>query len=100
MQETVQSTKARNRPFKDIVALAEDWASKGAVVYQKWTCGLCGERITADAPNTFTTEGLHTEREDGQHCGHITNLEADGCGLVVVLAPERNLNGRESESSS
>ena len=57
--------------------------NKGAMVYQKWTCAKCGERVTANNPNIFTTRGYHQERNDGKMCQGVTDIEKDGCNYQV-----------------
>lgn len=80
--------EAGNKPLSAIVELAECYLAMGAEVFQKWTCEKCGERITADSANTFTTQGHHSEKADGSECGHITDIQATGCGLALVWRSE------------
>ena len=58
----------------------------GAAVYQKWTCGGCGERVTGNTPNTLTEMGHHEERADGSPCGHVTDIRKAGCNYVLHIA--------------
>lgn len=64
-------------PFKEVCKAAEQLAKAGCAVHQKWTCEKCGERVTANTANYFTTFGHHEE------CGHITNIEKKGCNYIV-----------------
>lgn len=76
--------EASNKPLSRIIEIANRYLALGAEVHQKWTCEKCGERITADSSNTFTTQGLHTEKADGSECGYTTDIKAAGCGLALV----------------
>ena len=64
-------------PIAECAEACEKIIAKGGTVYQKWTCDGCGERITANNPNTFTLKG-HCEG-----CNHITDIAAKGCNYLV-----------------
>lgn len=70
---------APDYPFYDVLAEAERLFKKGHDVYQKFTCSHCGNRLTIDVPNSFHKEG-HCDS-----CGHMTNIEAQGCNYMVVM---------------
>jgi ribosomal protein S27AE len=78
-------TKPKDYPLDECANAARNIIrdNPGALVFQKWTCAKCGERVTADHANVFTTLGLHSEREDGQKCGHVTNIASVGCNYMV-----------------
>lgn len=60
-----------------------------ALIWIKWTCPGCGERVTADEPNTFCTQGyLHTTREDGTPCGIPYDGHLFGLRLIIAHTPE------------
>lgn len=50
----------------------------GATIHQKFTCLACGSRQTMAEANKFFTRGKCEE------CGHITNIEAQGCNYLVM----------------
>lgn len=70
-------------PLAEVCKTAEKLAKAGALVYQKWTCERCGERVTANNPNIFTELGHHEEKGDGKPCGCVTNIKVKGCNYVV-----------------
>ncbi len=59
---------------------------EGTAVYQKWTCGGCGERVTGSTPNMLAEQGCHDEREDGSPCGFVTDIRKTGCNYSVHTA--------------
>jgi hypothetical protein len=65
-------------PLDECVAAAKEYVAEGALVFQKWTCDHCGERVTANAPNTFTEMGHHED------CGHWTNIRRKGCNYKLI----------------
>lgn len=71
-------TKFKDISFNAACRDADKLVHKGATVYQKWTCDSCGERVTANNPNSFTTLGLHED------CGHVTDIKAKGCGYMLI----------------
>lgn len=54
-----------------------------ALVFIKWTCPGCGERVTADNPNTPCLGNRHTEKADGSPCG-VTHY-GEYLGMMVVI---------------
>ena len=62
-------------PFEDCVRAADKLARAGCLTYQKWTCGRCGDRVTANDANVFTRQGHHEERADGSPCDFTTNIK-------------------------
>jgi len=68
--------------FAEIVREMDTAIERGYIVFQKFTCGGCGARQNMDVPNSLYTSG-HCEE-----CGHVTNLQQDGCGFKAVLATE------------
>jgi hypothetical protein len=77
--------KYRDHPLHECVALAEKYFNQGGTVYQKWTCGKCGERVMANEPNTFTELGHHEEKADGSPCGYITDIRKTGCNWALHM---------------
>jgi NAD-dependent SIR2 family protein deacetylase len=51
----------------------------GASVFQQFNCAKCGAKQTMSKPNVFYKSG-HCEG-----CGHITNIEADGCNYMAMF---------------
>lgn len=66
-------------PFYECVAEAEKHMRTGADVYQQFNCSGCGRKQTMDVANTFHKLGRCEE------CGHITNIEADGCNYMLTF---------------
>jgi transcription elongation factor Elf1 len=64
-------------PFAECAAAAKQWADKGANVYQQFNCVGCGKKQTMVEANTFYKLGKCEE------CGHITNIEKDGCNYML-----------------
>jgi hypothetical protein len=67
-----------DRSFLEAEQAARNDVAKGAIVFQKWTCGGCGERITGNNKNFFAVEG-HCEK-----CDYVTNLAKAGCGYMAI----------------
>jgi len=69
--------------WKELIQQAEEAASKGINIYQKWTCGACGERCTSDKVNTLHTSMIHTD------CliqpGYETDTVKSGGGLLILI---------------
>lgn len=87
-----------DHPILECEETAKRIIARGGTVYQKWSCGGCGSRITANNPNTFTIKG-HCE-----DCGHVTDILATGCNyLAVIPVPGRSPSrcaGQEPEPRS
>lgn len=76
-------SEAHDIPLAEAVAQCEELVASGATVYFKYTCAGCGERRMFDVPNTV----YRTARcED---CGHVTDLEEQGVGYMLVLGGRR-----------
>lgn len=63
-------------PFVECVEMAEDLVRKGFVVYQKFTCGKCGQRLAMNKANSFYTSGTCDK------CGYETKI--DKCGFILL----------------
>ena len=63
---------------------AREVTTRGGVVFQKWTCDGCGDRVTASTPNKFTTLGRHDEPT----CGCVTDLRLRGCNYMAVWSSD------------
>lgn len=64
--------------------VAEVWAKvqntpENSVVYYKWTCGGCGERVTSDQENSLFTSFIHLD------CGHETKTVDGNLGFALLL---------------
>jgi len=70
---------AENYPLTEVAAAAELVVAGGGIVYQKYTCSKCGNRLTMDVPNKFYTRG------ECDQCMHITDIETDGCNFLAVF---------------
>jgi hypothetical protein len=67
-------------PFDECCKRAEAATKRGMTIFQKWTCDGCGDRVTANTPNKFTTQGLHED------CGFITDIKKKGCGFMALFS--------------
>jgi hypothetical protein len=74
----VKKIKYKDFPFDECMAAAKQLALDGALVHQKWTCDGCGDRVTANHPNTWTEFGHHED------CGHVTNIRKNGCNYMII----------------
>lgn len=71
-----------NEPFSEVLAKASVLINDGWMLFQKWTCRACGDRIAMDVANTFYATGQHEDcKVDPQL---VTDIEADGMGFVAV----------------
>ena len=70
----------KNFPFAEVTAKAEEIinARPGTKVYQKFSCDMCGQRLTIDEPNVFHKRGTCDQ------CGWMTDIEKRGCNYAVV----------------
>lgn len=68
-----------NHPFYEVVGKATDLIKRGATVYQKFTCGGCGNRLTMDVANTFYKTGTC------DNCEYVTNIEEAGCNYLIMF---------------
>lgn len=75
-----------NHPWDEVLELAEELATEGHGLYQKFTCGRCGQRLTIEQANTFYTHGRCSE------CGHVTNIKDTGCNYLLVARQMRDGN--------
>jgi len=66
-------------PFYEIAVAVKEYAEKGFSCYQKFTCSACGQRLTMEEPNVLYKEG-HCDK-----CGHITNIEKQGCNYMLHM---------------
>jgi len=67
-------------PFKDCIEQADARIKfTGATAYQQFNCAKCGVKQTMDIPNTF----YRTGKCEG--CGHVTDIEKDGCNYMLIL---------------
>lgn len=63
-------------PFWEVAKKAKKLVEEGFYLYQKFTCAKCGQRLTMSDPNVFHKEGSCDK------CGHITNIELQGCNYL------------------
>ena len=69
---------ANDHPFDQVVQNANAQIAKGAVIFQKFTCAGCGNRLTMETPNTFYFEGQCDK------CGVVTDLRKTGCNFMMI----------------
>lgn len=69
--------------FYKIVAEIEALLAEGnSTIFQKFTCEICRARQTMDRPNVLYKTGKCDE------CGHISNLERNGCGFMLIASDD------------
>lgn len=73
-----QPPKYDDFPFEEICAAAEQKLKEGFEVYQKFSCGKCGQRLTMPENGKFHRTGSCDK------CGHITNIEKQGCNYLLI----------------
>lgn len=64
-------------PFWEVVDQALHLMMQGATVYQQFNCAHCGAKQTMDMPNVWYELGTCEE------CKGETNIEKDGCNMMV-----------------
>lgn len=67
-----------NKPFFEVVGLAQQTIDQGAHVLQSWHCPACGAKQMMEEKNTFFTSGCCEE------CGYTSDFQRDGCGFMAV----------------
>lgn len=85
--------KPNDYPLQECADAAEKLIDKGWLVFQKWTCDKCGDRVTANTPNTFTTLGHH------EACGFITDITKTGCNYMIIMGAQRDSQRGDSQRS-
>jgi hypothetical protein len=72
------NTKYNDQPLLALAESANLVIESGGVVFFKWTCAGCGDRVTATTPNTFTHFSKHED------CGHVTDTLKSGGNYVAI----------------
>lgn len=82
----MRKNKYNDLPFVECVDKADELIAKGGIVFQKFTCLHCGQRLTMGKPNTFYKEGTCDK------CGETTKI--DKCGFILMISnvPDDMLN--------
>lgn len=73
----------------------------GNVVFLKWTCPACGERVTSSEPLklvdhpefpdgskkvvAFPPGYTHTEKDDGSPCGHLVDIRTYRFNFTLIM---------------
>jgi DNA-directed RNA polymerase subunit RPC12/RpoP len=70
-------------PFYEVVANAEKRMADGWEVYQQFNCAKCSAKQTMPDADKFYMQGRCEE------CGHVTNIEKDGCNFMAVSSGAR-----------
>lgn len=79
MQDNLKLTILMADPYiQDILNQAQDIIKRGGIVYFKWTCTGCGERVISDLSNELATSYKHED------CGHITETVYGNLGFLVI----------------
>jgi hypothetical protein len=72
------TVKYQDYPYEEIAASMMEKAAEGFRVYQKFTCGKCGQRLTMPKPNAIYETGSCDK------CGHVTNIRQSGCNYLLI----------------
>lgn len=72
-------------PFYFIAQEMEEQIALGATTFQKFSCLSCNARQTMPVPNVLYKTGKC------QECGFITDIEATGCGFMLVASDDPGL---------
>lgn len=60
-----------------------------ALVFLKWTCPGCGERVMANEPNSYAGGGyVHEQKADGALCGSSYSGTRYGFTLIIMNSAE------------
>lgn len=70
--------------FYEVAQEAERHIAQGNIVFQKWTCSFCGERISMSIPNRFFKKGKHEDCKIDANSD--TDLIQQGCNYLLVQA--------------
>jgi len=65
-------------PFYDVAANADRKIKEGWTTHQQFNCAGCGQKQTMPDENVFHKKGKCEE------CGHITDIERDGCNFMAI----------------
>ena len=65
-------------PFAEVAKNADEKVRQGWTVYQQFSCAGCGAKQTMEDKNVFHHKGRCEE------CGHITDIERDGCNFMAA----------------
>jgi hypothetical protein len=72
--------KYKDFPFEDVCnkvcELAQD---PSKLLYQKFTCAGCGQRLTMDVPNTMFETGTCDK------CPTVTDIKKQGCNFLMHI---------------
>lgn len=82
-EEAIKEGKEqKNYPFYQIALSCEEAITKGATIYQKWTCSnpKCGARQTMEQANKLFTSGKCEE------CNQISPIKE--CNFMMVASGE------------
>lgn len=63
-------------PLAEVAKTIEKLIENGHVIYQKFTCAVCGARLTMEEPNTLFTSGTC-------ECGYTTPIKK--CNYLLVM---------------
>lgn len=66
-------------PFYEVAANAESKIKQGWTIFQQFNCAGCGVKQTMPNANGFHKFGTCEE------CGHLTNIEKDGCNFMATM---------------
>jgi hypothetical protein len=84
---TKERTRMADYPVRECMKSALPLIKSGATIHQKFTCAACGSRQTVAEANQFFASGKCEE------CGHITNIERQGCNYLVIFGDSISIKG-------
>jgi hypothetical protein len=75
-------TEYEDAPLEELAESANEIIAKGGMIFQKWTCEACGERVTGAEPNVFCIEMAHEDCPTDP--GHVTQTPT---GNYLAMIP-------------
>lgn len=69
---------AEDFPLDEIAQAVQEHIDNGCLIFQKFTCAGCGQRLVIDIPNRLYTSG------NCDKCGHVTDIQKQGCNYMLI----------------
>jgi predicted RNA-binding Zn-ribbon protein involved in translation (DUF1610 family) len=82
----------RDFPFEKMCEQAHGLIRQGMLVYQKFTCSTCGQRLAMEKPNVFFEEGTC------DRCGSVTDIKRRGCNYATAITYGVKVKGGENDA--
>lgn len=93
------SPREEDATITEMAQVIYERMNMGCLIYLKWTCPACGERVTSTSPLTLTDHPefpgykivafppgyRHDEKDDGSPCGHLINIREYRFNYTVII---------------